>query len=72
LHRIITNLPEPRDMFRQTFAECMSMNPRSARWIVALMGFYLHLGPFSGHVIHRIEQQIDELERDGFDPRRAA
>jgi radical SAM superfamily enzyme YgiQ (UPF0313 family) len=72
LHRIITNLPEPRDMFRQTFAECMSINPRSARWIVALMGFYLHLGPFSGHVIHRIEQQIDELERDGFDPRRAA
>src|SRR5262245_16517844 len=72
LHRIITNLPEPQDMFRQTFAECMSTNPRSARWIVALMGFYLHLGPFSRYVIHRIEQQIDELERDGFDPRRAA
>jgi radical SAM superfamily enzyme YgiQ (UPF0313 family) len=72
LHRIITNLPEPRNMFRQTFAECMSTNPRSARWIVALMGFYLHLGPFSHYVIHRIEQQIDELDRDGFDPRRAA
>jgi hypothetical protein len=72
LHRIITNLPEPRTLFRETFAECMSINPRSARWIMALMGFYLHLGPFSRYVIHQIEQKIEEIDNIGFDPRRAA
>ena len=71
LHRIITNLPEPRDMFWQTFTECMSINPRSARWIVALMALYLHLGPFSRYVIRQLEQKIEEIEKDGFDPRRA-
>jgi radical SAM superfamily enzyme YgiQ (UPF0313 family) len=71
LHRIITNLPEPRAMFRQTLAECMSINPRSARWIMALMGLYLHLGPFSRYVIQQIEQKIEEIEKDGFDPRRS-
>jgi len=72
LHRIITNLPEPRAMFRQTLAECMSVNPRSARWIMALMGFYLHLGPFSRYVIEQIELKIEEIDEAGFDPRRAA
>jgi radical SAM superfamily enzyme YgiQ (UPF0313 family) len=72
LHRIITNLPEPRDMFWQTFTECLSTNPRSARWIVALMALYIHLGPFSRYVIQQIDQKIDEIEREGFDPRRAA
>jgi Domain of unknown function (DUF4070) len=71
LHRILTNLPEPHGMFRQTLAECMSINPRSARWIMALMGLYLHLGPFSRYVVQQIEQKIEEIERDGFDPRRA-
>ena len=71
LHRIITNLPEPRDMFWQTFTECVSANPRSARWLVALMAFYLHLGPFSRYVIQQIELKIEEIEREGFDPRSA-
>jgi radical SAM superfamily enzyme YgiQ (UPF0313 family) len=71
LHRILTNLPEPHAMFRQTLAECMSINPRSARWIMALMGLYLHLGPFSRYVVQQIELKIEEIERDGFDPRRA-
>jgi radical SAM superfamily enzyme YgiQ (UPF0313 family) len=70
LRRIITGLPEPRDMFWKTLTECVSTNPRSARWLVGLMALYLHLGPFSRHVIQQIEQKIDEIERDGFDPRR--
>jgi radical SAM superfamily enzyme YgiQ (UPF0313 family) len=71
LHRILTNLPEPHAMFRQTLAECMAINPRSARWIMALMGLYLHLGPVSRYVVQQIELKIEEIERDGFDPRRA-
>jgi radical SAM superfamily enzyme YgiQ (UPF0313 family) len=70
LRRIITGLPEPRDMFWKTLTECVSTNPRSARWLVGLMALYLHLGPFSRHVIQQIEQKIDAIERDGFDPRR--
>ena len=71
LHRIISNLPEPRDVFRQTFAQCVSTNPRSARWILALMALYLHVGPFSRYVIHQIEQKVEEIDRHGFDARRA-
>jgi radical SAM superfamily enzyme YgiQ (UPF0313 family) len=71
LRRIITGLPEPRDMFWKTLTECVSVNPRSARWLVALMALYLHLGPFSRYVIQQIEQKVEEIERDGFDPRRA-
>jgi hypothetical protein len=71
LHRLITNLPEPRAMFRETLTECMSINPRSARWIMALMGLYLHLGPFSRYVVQQIEQKIEEIENNGFDSRRA-
>jgi hypothetical protein len=38
---------------------------------MALMGLYLHLGPFSRYVVQQIELKIEEIERDGFDPRRA-
>jgi hypothetical protein len=27
LHRIMTNLPEPREVFRRTLSQCMSDNP---------------------------------------------
>ena len=55
LHRIMTNLPEPREIFRRTLTQCMSSNPDSIRWIVAMMALYLHVGPFSRDVIGRIE-----------------
>jgi len=61
LRRIVSNLPEPRDVFSRTFSDCISTNPRSARYIVTLMAFYLHLGPFSCYVIQQIEKRIDEL-----------
>src|SRR5262245_9915626 len=61
LVRIVSNLPEPRDVFSQTFSDCVSANPRSARYIVALMAYYIHLGPFSRYVIQQIEKKIDEL-----------
>ena len=58
----ITNLPEPRDVFSRTLSHCISSNPRSARWIVALMALYLHLGPFSRYVIDRIDRKIEQLD----------
>jgi radical SAM superfamily enzyme YgiQ (UPF0313 family) len=62
LHRIMTNLPEPRDLFRRVLTECISSNPDSIRYIVLLMAFYLHVGPFSREVIARIENIMALLE----------
>jgi radical SAM superfamily enzyme YgiQ (UPF0313 family) len=69
LHRILTNLPEPREIFRTTLSHCMSDNPDSIRWIVALMALYLHVGPFSRDVIARIETIRATLEPVGTNPR---
>ena len=62
LYRIIGNLPEPRDVFLPTFSRCVSGNPRSARWILALMALYLHLGPFSRYIVGHVEQRIAALD----------
>ena len=68
ISRIITNLPEPRELFWPVLTRCVSSNPQSARWIVALTALYLHLGPFSRYVIGQIEQKIEDLEPIAFDP----
>jgi radical SAM superfamily enzyme YgiQ (UPF0313 family) len=62
IHRIVGNLPEPREIFWPTFRRCVSSNPQSARWIVALIALYLHLGPFSRYVIGQIEQKIEGFQ----------
>ncbi len=69
LHRIMTNLPEPREVFRSTLSQCMSGNPDSIRWLVALMALYLHVGPFSRDVIARIENIMATLEPLAIEPR---
>ena len=62
LHRIMTNLPEPRDLFRHVLTECITRNPESIEYIVLLMAFYLHVGPFSREVIGRIDNIMATLE----------
>ena len=69
LHRIMTNLPEPREVFRSTLTQCMSDNPDSIRWVVALMALYLHVGPFSHDVIARIENIVATIEPLAIEPR---
>ena len=68
LHRIMTNLPEPREVFRSTLSQCISGNPDSIRWLVALMALYLHVGPFSRDVIARIENIMATLEPLAIEP----
>ena len=67
INRFITHLPEPRELFWPTFTRCVSANPQSARWIMALTALYLHLGPFSRYVIGQIEQKIEDLESIALD-----
>jgi len=69
LHRIVSNLPEPREIFSPAFKKCVSNNPQSARWIVALTALYLHMGPFSRHVIGQIERKIEGLAAGALVPR---
>jgi radical SAM superfamily enzyme YgiQ (UPF0313 family) len=68
LTRIITRLPEPRDVFWPALKRCVTNNPQSARWLVALFALYLHLGPFSRYVVSKIEEKNDQLQADQVDP----
>jgi hypothetical protein len=62
VHRIIRTLPEVREPFWKTFVEVAKTNPGALRYIVMLMALYLHLGPFSKHVISEIDRRIAELD----------
>jgi len=62
VHRILSRLPEAQDIFKRAIVECAAKNPQRARIIALLAALYLHLGPFSRHVIGQIEQRLDELE----------
>jgi hypothetical protein len=62
VHRIMRALPEVREPFWKTFVEVAKTNPGALRYIVMLMALYLHLGPFSKHVISEIHRRIAELD----------
>jgi radical SAM superfamily enzyme YgiQ (UPF0313 family) len=62
LHRVISNLPEPRDLFRRTLSQCAADNPDSTSRIVLLMALYLDVGPFSRDVAARIENMMVTLD----------
>jgi radical SAM superfamily enzyme YgiQ (UPF0313 family) len=59
VHRIVSRLPGAQDIFRRTIIECASKNPQWARIIVLMTALYLHLGPFSRHVMGQLERRID-------------
>ena len=62
LYKIMQTLPEVRGPFWKTFVEISKSNPDALRQIVTLMAIYLHLGPFSKHVIGEIDRRIRELD----------
>jgi radical SAM superfamily enzyme YgiQ (UPF0313 family) len=62
VHRLVSKLPGAQDIFRRTIIQCASSNPQWARIIVLMTAFYLHLGPFSRHVIRQIELQLDRSQ----------
>jgi radical SAM superfamily enzyme YgiQ (UPF0313 family) len=72
LRQLIAMLPEPRDAFWQVIVECTKTNPKSTRYIILLMAFYLHLGPFSRVVIQQIDQLIEDLDDEPFAARQHA
>jgi len=64
IHRIVTKIPEAREVFWRTFMNCAKNKPASVRIVVALLGMYLHLGPFSRQVMAAIDRRIAALERE--------
>ena len=62
VHMIIGRLPEAREQFWQTFVSCAKSNPAALRYIVILMAFYLHLGPFASKVIAAIDARLEEFD----------
>jgi hypothetical protein len=62
IHRIVNQLPEARDVLWEAFMHCAKTNPAALRFIVQLMAFYLHVGPFSRRVMADIDRQIMDAE----------
>jgi radical SAM superfamily enzyme YgiQ (UPF0313 family) len=58
VYRIINAVPGVREPFWKTFVNCAKNNPAALRYIVMLMAFYIHLGPFSRRVIAEIDGRI--------------
>ena len=69
LHRIMSNMPEPRELFSRTLTQCAAGNPAAARRIVILMMLYMDVGPFARDVIASIENMIAELGPAAIEPR---
>jgi radical SAM superfamily enzyme YgiQ (UPF0313 family) len=62
VNRIIDKLPDAREPFYGVFSQVARNNPAALRYIVLLMAMYMHLGPFSRHVIGEIDRRIAELD----------
>jgi radical SAM superfamily enzyme YgiQ (UPF0313 family) len=62
VHRVVTEIPQAREVFWRTFMNCAKNKPASVRIVVALLALYLHLGPFSRQVIAAIDRRIAALE----------
>jgi radical SAM superfamily enzyme YgiQ (UPF0313 family) len=64
IHQVISKIPQAREVFWQTFMNCARNHPDSVWIVVALLVFYLHLGPFSRQVMAAIDRRIATLKSE--------
>ena len=57
--------PRWRGFFWRTVYDTARHNPAALEYVLILMAFYLHLGPFSSHVVRELDRQIAEDHEDG-------
>jgi radical SAM superfamily enzyme YgiQ (UPF0313 family) len=57
--------PGMRWPFWRAVFDCFLHNPAALEFVLILSAFYLHLGPFSRHVVAELERQIDDARRTG-------
>ncbi|MEW6039452.1 MAG: radical SAM protein [Pseudomonadota bacterium] len=70
VRKTLGEITELRNVFWPTFLNCAKTNPLALRYVVMLMAMYLHLGPYSRHVMYTIDRRIDELDRQARTTRR--
>jgi radical SAM superfamily enzyme YgiQ (UPF0313 family) len=68
VQRLVNQAPEWRDLLWDTFVRCYRMNPRAVRQTVSLLAFFLHLGPYVGHIARETETAIAALDAGTFTP----
>src|SRR5580700_61498 len=66
VQEILRRMPEHRDRFWRTFTNCLNSNPGAMRAVVTLMGFYLHIGPYTRYAVAQLDKQIEALEQGTF------
>jgi hypothetical protein len=62
--RMTFQLPKLRSHFWRTLFDCARHNIGALEYVVSLMVFYLHLGPFAAFVVKDLDRQIEELDRE--------
>ena len=66
VQEILRRMPQHRDRFWRTFTNCLNNNPGALRAVVTLMGFYLHIGPYTRYAIAQLDEQIEALQQGTF------
>jgi len=62
VRRIVSHVPEWRDLLWTTFMRCYQANPSAVRQTVSLLALFLHLGPYARQAIAETERAIAEIE----------
>jgi len=68
VQKILHGMPEHRDRFWRTFTNCLNTNPGAVRTVLTLIGFYLHIGPYTRFAVAQLDKQIEALEAGRFVP----
>jgi hypothetical protein len=72
LARLVRHLairqPKALVHFLKTFYECARSNPRVLQYVGICSALYLHIGPFSRHVMSMVDRQIAEIDSGKWQP----
>ncbi len=52
-----------RREFWKTVIDCLAHNRQALPYVMMMVALYLHLGPFSRHVVAQVQRQIDNLPK---------
>src|SRR5262245_58183571 len=66
VRRIVSHVPEWRDLLWTTFMRCYQANPSAIRQTVSLLALFLHLGPYARQSIAATERAIAEIKHGAY------
>jgi hypothetical protein len=68
LWRIATRQPRTLWPFCKTLYDCALNNPRAIDYVGILAAIYLHLGPFSRHIMATVDREIADIDAGRWHP----